>query len=901
MVPDTLSQLLVESDLPEEIRATIRRMVERSDLSPDRALEVGRELVDHFEDGLARGQGARELLEDFGDPVQAGMMIRRWGRGRTPVDPARSRGTFGRWLIDIGTDAKLALRSLRRRPGFAAVAVGILALGIGATTSIFGVVHGILLDPLPYPQSHRLVNVWQTNPDWQDSPVPFLKSMADYFPASWPILEDWDDGLTSLSAVGGYSNGDITVSGGVAVEMVAGHYVTAGVFEALQVAPQLGRFITRADDVAGGPPVAVLSHRLWRRQFAERPDIVGETVTLDGAPVTVIGVMPPGFAFPDNEGLLWLPFEDADRQRDRTSQFIRTVGRLADGAELPQLQAELDVIAAAQAQEIDSEFGARAASRLEEMVGSVQPAIVLLMMTVAVVLLIACVNLANLLLVRGTERRAEFAVRSALGANPATLRRQLMVEGAILGVVGGLVGLGLAAVALDPLRQLIPNSIPRTENIGLSWPVLAVSLIAGVVTALVASVLPTLRLGHNDLAQWMREGARGSGGKERHRLRSVLVVTQVAAAFVLVAGAGVLVRSFAELIDIDPGFRTEQLLIVSIDAPEFRYPEAQDLAGFHRAMRGELEQTPGVRSVGSASNLPFVGGRSARSGDIVTPEEVADVRMLLHIVGGDFFETMGIPLLAGRVLDDRDGPNATRTLVINETGQRQFWPNGSALGQRVRMRRTEYTVVGVVADVSPGSLTEAIQPTVYLSHVQAEGRGRRQSYALRGTSTEVLMAAVRSAVQEVDPMVPIGQVALMEELVARSVEQPRFRTVLVASLAALAAGLALVGIYGVVTYTVLQRTKEIGIRMALGAEAPSILRRVLSGVLLLVAAGLVIGAVVVGLTFTYLDQFLYEVLPYDPTALALAAVAMVLVAVGAGWLPALRASRVDPMTVLRQD
>jgi len=902
-VPDTVADTLARSGLPLELAEKIRTTVEKSGLAPERAAEVALELITHCEDALAAGRTAADVGRVFGDPAMTGSLLRRAIPEARPTRRWLLVGlSAGGWL----SDARLAIRTLARRPAFAALATLTLAAGIGIHTAVFSVAYGVLLRPLPYPGADRIVNVWQTNDAWRDSPVPILRYFAERFPASYPTVQDWDSLNTVFSAVGGYRDERQVLSGVGSAALVPVVEATSGVFRALDVPARQGRWILPEEDRAGAPQVAVVSEAFWRSALGSDPEVLGLELMLEGVPVTIVGVMPQGFGFPASEAAgpegdvaVWRTFTEEQRRAPRSSQGIKVIARLVDGVTLARANEAMETLAGQlEGEDRAGAFGARVVGRLEEVVGHTRPVIALLLAAAAVVLLIACLNLANLLLIRGAERSRDFAVRSALGAQPARLARQLVSEGLVLGIAGGVVGVALAALLLRPLLGALPPDMPRLESVRLDPIVVGVSALAAIVTALFSTVLPVLRLGRRDLSATIQHGVRGTAGRERSRTRALLVIAQVAGAFVLVAGAGVLLRSFTALADQDPGFRTERVISFQIEPPKFGYPD-EAVPGFHQRLTAALAAIPGVRSVGSAENLPYAG-TSVASVNIPTADSVLSTSIEINVVAGRYFETLSIPVHRGRAFEAADREGAPPVMLVNEEFLRQFWPEGEALGRTVELLASDRRVVGIVADVRKGSPADPVPPMIYLPLAQVGAPTRQQRYVVAGAGEVPLLPAIRAAVAGIDPTVPVARVMTMDELTAEVLAQPRFRARLVGLCAGLAALLAMVGIYGVMMYSVLQSRRAIGIQMALGAGRRRIVRGVVRRSLLLASVGLAAGLGISFATFGGLEHFIYGVATLDPLAVVAAGAVIFTVAGAAAFVPAYRASRVDPMAVLRE-
>lgn len=814
-------------------------------------------------------------------------------------------------------DLRYALRSFRRSPGFTAVAVFTLALGLGAATAIFSVVNGVLLRPLPYPDPDavvRISNSWEGTPRAQLSP-------AEYF--------DYRDRSDAFAAFGVYATGqEMNLTGSGSPERLQASYLTAGVFPALGVEPALGRAFTPEEDRPGGDRVVVLSHGLWRRRFGGSPDVVGQRITLDGVSYAVIGVMPADFRLPEDFGAgaateLFVPLRyDRTTVPNRSRHFLLAVGRLKGGMTVERARQSLRAIAAQfvrdypDAYPAEMRFTATVVPLREEVLGAVRPALLVLLGAVGSLLLIACANVAGLLLSRADVRRREFAIRTALGAGRGRLVRQLLVESVILAVLGGAFGLLLAAWGTHALVAAEPGDIPRMENVGLDVRVLGFALAISVATGLAFGLAPALRAGRSDLHGALKEGGgRGpTAGAARQRSQRLLVVGETALTLMLLFGAGVLARSFVNLRRVDPGFHSEHVLTGRVALPRSRYQDPPEVTRFYRQLVDRLAHLPGVSAAGAVSSLPLastlgdlgvhIEGRQVAEGD-VSP------RGYWQVVTPGYFRALGMQMLRGRAIEATDDERAPGVVVINEAMAHLYWPNENPIGRRFELGGGAgpgwVTVVGIVGDVRHGSLDVAPQPQMYLPHAQFRvwGSGAAISgmtIVLRTTGDPVqLAAAVRREVQALDPDLPVSDVRTMEQVVSSSLARPRFMTLLLSLFAGVALTLAAVGLYAVMAYSVSRRRHEIGIRMALGARGGQVAGMVIRQGLTLALAGIAIG-LVGNLAFRrFLKSLLFEVGVADPLTLVGVSALLAGVAFVACYLPARRATRVDPAIALRDE
>jgi predicted permease len=802
-------------------------------------------------------------------------------------------------------DLRYALRGLRRSPAFTAIVILTLGLGIGVNTALFSVVQAVLLRALPYPEPDRLVRAWSAWPERGNRTG--TVSPQD--------LEDWrrrNKAFEQLAAFPALGLSDRVLTGGEQPESLATSLVTEGFFETLGVRPLLGRTLQPQDQEEGRNRVVVLSHRFWQTRLGGDPAVVGTTLRLDGELYAVLGVMPSGFGFPDPAAEMWAPLSlipESGVPRRRDVRWLSVIGRLKPGVTPQQAQAELTSLALALEQEYpDSNEGVRAAtvSTLHaQMVGDVRPGLLGLFAAVGLVLLISCANVANLLLVRSEGRRREIAVRQALGAGRWDLGRQVLTESLVLALLGGAAGLVLAAWGGGAVLALAPGDIPRLHEAQLDPAVLAFTLGVSGLTGVLFGFAPLLRAGSLDLAGALKEeGLATTAGRGARRLRGALVVAQVALVAVLAVGAGLTLRSLARLQRVDPGFDPQGVLCLGVHAPDYKYPESEQIAALYEALRERLASVPGVLSVAAVRPLALgagnFGGERIGLWPAGTPEPTADDMPTadLRFVTPGSFRTLGIPLLQGRDLGPQDRRDAPLAVVANASLARRFWPEGEAVGGRLRIGRGEALVVGVAGDVRQTRLDAEPFPAVYAAHAQATRRG--MTVVVRTAVPPLdLLGALQRAVWEVDPDQPITDIASMQAVVADALGPPRFATQLLGFFAGLALVLAGIGIYGVLSYTVSQRTQEIGIRMALGAGRSEVLRLVVGQGLGLALSGVALGLIAAAGLSRWLASLLFEVRPLDPPTFAGVAVGLLGAAVLASLVPARRATRLDPVAALR--
>jgi predicted permease len=888
--------------LLRRLRALFQRQDMEREMDEEVRLHVEMEANDLARtQGLAEAEARRRALVAFG------------GRDH-PREMARE--VYGvRWIEDLIQDARQALRLMRRAPGFAVVTVLTLALGIGATTAIFSVVDGALLKPLPYPESDNLVSVWSR----------FLpESGFDFpqFPLSPPEYADYRAHTQTMDDVAAYHGYRATViqSDGAALP-TRGVAATPNLFDVLRMHPALGRTPRESEAVAGtgGTGVVVLGHGLWRRAFGGDSTVIGRAIRINGRAVEVIGVMPEGFAYPNAETELWSPLGfDADDQLNRSAHFLVAVGRLAEGAGIDRARAEMDALMVQwQAEYPDVHTGHFLYMQplIDDIVAEARPALLMLLGAVSFVLLIVCTNVVNLLLARSEARQRELAVRRAIGANRLRLVRQFLVEGAVLSLVGGLAGVALAYLAIDLTQTLGADSIPRAGTIAVDARVLLFSTGVALFCTLVFAVAPALALSvaepHTMMGDESRSATSGAG---RLRWRNALVSAQVALAVIVVIGAGLTLRSFGELTAVDPGFDADRVLIAGLSLPSGDYTESGDVIRAYESLVDRLAHLPGARSAAAVSTLPLGGdasnidfridgmpppapGEPATSGDMI----VADP---------GYATTMGIDVVEGRFFEPEDRLSGMPVAVVNQRLARMFWPGASAVGKRIRIAQDGespwLTIVGVIDDVQFRSLSEDVRPAWYLPLAQMPlslGQPARSFTVAIRTAGEptALASSLRDAVRAIDPTLPVIRMRPLDHVVAESVATPRFTMAVLGLFAALSLVLGAIGIYGVLSHAVARRTREFGIRMALGAGRRQITTIVLGPAMRIVLVGLAIGLVSALLATRLMQGLLFGVSATDPVTYAAVAAVVCIVGIAACMLPLWRALTADPVRALRSE
>jgi putative ABC transport system permease protein len=808
------------------------------------------------------------------------------------------------WMQDLRYGARMLLRS----PGFAAVAILTLALGIGANTAIFSVIEAVLLRPLAYQNPDRLVLI---NHDY-----PKLNLKASVSAPGYAHYRDHAGSFSSVAALTGW-NANLTGAG--EPERIQANTVTANFFATLGVQPARGRLFQADEDQPGRNHVVVLSDGLWHRRFGGDPSLLNQTITLNGEAYTILGIMPPGFEFGRELGRqvdLWAPIAFTPDQldpRNLTNEYLVVLARLKPGVSLMQARAEMDTIATNLRRQYmpgmdRSAWGLTLQPLRELVIGDIGPALMILGAAVAFVLLIACANVANLLLARAAVREKEVATRTALGASRGRVVRQLLTESMLLSVLGGGVGWALAFWGVRLLSTLEDLGIPRAYEIRLDGIVLAFTLGISLLTGILFGLVPALQSSRCDLHEALKEGGRTGTGGIRHRMRDLLVVAETALALVLLIGSGLLIKSFVRVQQVSPGFHPDHVLAMQVSLPAFKYKEAGQIDTFYRQALESIRRLPGVQSAGATSILPMSGQNSSGSfrieGRAVQTGEVIPHGDRWSVTEG-YFQAMQIPLVRGRTFTAQDTAEAPGVAIIDETMARKYWPREDPLGQRITFEGTAdkprwREIVGIVGHVKHKGLEGESRVQYYLPHRQRPLGA--MALVVRGASDPASMATpVRKALRELDADLPVFRVTTMDQLVADSSAQRRFSTLLIALFSALALVLAVVGLYGIMTYAVVQRSHEIGVRMALGAQQSNVLAMIVRQGMTLTAAGLVIGlGSAWGLT-RLMSNLLFEVTATDPWVFAVLSMVLAGVALLALIIPARRAARVDPLIALRYE
>ncbi len=805
-------------------------------------------------------------------------------------------------------DLRYAVRTLRKSPGFTLVAVLTLALGIGANTAIFSVVNAVLLRPLPYSDADALVLVWNR----------YSGLGLDQASSSPPDYFDRRQQNRVFSEMGAFWQTSATLTGGGGAERLNAARATASFFSVLGVPPLLGRTFLPEEDQPGGGKVAVLSHGFWQRRFGGDRGVVGSRVVLDGNPVTVVGVMPERFGAPKKVDL-WMPAAFTPEQMSdaaRGNEWLTTVARLKPGVTQEAAQSDMQRVALGLKERFpehrdyltQSGWGAKVVGMREQGAAPVRSVLLLLLGTVGLVLLIACANVANLLMVRATRRRKEMAIRAALGAGRLRIVRQLLVESLVLAVLGGTLGLLLGYWVVNLLLALYPQGLLGVESLPLDMRVLGYTLGISIVTGAFFGLAPAQGPGTARLSETLRSGGKTSStGSAGQPVRDALVAAEVALTLMLLVAAGLMLRSFSKLLDVDPGFRTSQLVTFRTSLPSDGYPEAAQVVAFYDALGAQLRALPGVQGVGITSKVPLAGGGATRSVQAEgRPVVTGEGEMLAGytVASGDYFRAMKIPLLGGRTFDATDQASAPPVVILDRQLARRLWPTEkSPIGKRIRTGADTpwMTVVGVAGDVRGESLGEAgTNGMLYRPYTQDASRDMTLVVHTPADPARVV-PMVREVARKLNPNLPVFDVAPIQQVVSASVAMPQMRTRMLGLFAALALVLAGVGIYGVVAYSVSQRTQEIGVRMALGAEPGGVLRMVLASAMRVVLIGVVLGFVGALFAARLIRSLLFEVSASDPVTFVSVTLLLVAVALVASLVPALRATRVEPTIALRAD
>ena len=805
------------------------------------------------------------------------------------------------FLQDLRHGARLLLRS----PGFTLVAVAALAIGIGATTAIFSVIHTLLIEPLPYKDADRLAIVWEHN-------LPRDRKNNVVSPGNFIHWREMQRSFLDMAGISG-SVGlsfKVTITGAGEPEEVPMQLVTASFFPVLGVNPVQGRPFTAEEDKPNSR-VAVMSDRLWKRKFSGDTGLLNRTVTIGGHAYTVVGIMPPGFSYLDKTVDVWLPMGFNAQARTPRGRWMNVAARLKPGVTFEQAQQDMTRVHAALTQmfpDFNTGWTARVVPLREELTGKVRPALLILAAAVGFVLLIACANVANLLLSRATSRQRELAVRAALGAGRGRIVRQLLAESLVLAAAGGVGGLLLAWWALNLLRAVVAEKLPiqRLEAVGVDGWMLAFTLGASILSGVLFGIVPALTASGPALNDALRDGGRSGSTARGNRVRAAFVVTEIALALMLLVGAGLLIRSFMHVLNTNPGFESERTITMDVAVPGSRYPEATNRIEFFTRLLDRASALPGVHAAGAISFLPLAGMGAATAYEVVGQppppkgeDHVCDVRVATN----GYFEALRIPLLRGRWFNENDANDVKNRVIINEAMARRHWPGEDPIGKRIKVYwndTREDEIIGVVGDVRQTTLEEAPRATNYWPYARFPYNGMTLTIRTAGDPTSIVRSVV-AIVRDQDPQLAVADIRTMEQVVSDSIAERRLTMTMLTVFAAAALILAAVGIYGLIAYSVTQRTQEIGIRMALGAQRAHVMRMVVGHALLLSAIGIALGAVGAAVLTRLMDRLLFDVRPSDPLTFVAVAGLLAIVAAAASYIPRRRAARVDPIVALRAE
>ncbi|HEX8651043.1 MAG TPA: ABC transporter permease [Pyrinomonadaceae bacterium] len=871
----------------------MRGMLFRGRLDRDLEDEIRSHLEMQAEDNVRRGMTPQEARyaasRQFGGVEQV-KEIYRERRGLPHVETTLQ-------------DMRYSARMLRKSPGFTVVVVLTLALGIGINTAIFSVVNGILLRPLPYKDPKGIVTLWQRN----------TQSGAEREPISPANFVDYRDRNRVFEQVSALRPYGLDYTGSGEPETFHAWLVTAGFFDILGAGALHGRTFLLNEYEPGNEQVVVLGYGLWQSRFGADPGIIGQKLILDGKPHTVIGIMPKEFHYLDKRGIIAPFILSESESKRRGATYLQVIARLRSGITPEQAQADMSAVAAQLAQEYpqtNREMGATVIPLSEQMLGRVRPALLILLGAVAFVLLIACANVANLMLARTSVRRKEFAVRAALGAARARLIKQLLTESLILALLGCVGGILLAGWSVGAILAISPGNLPRAEQVGIDGRILLFALGLSILTAICFGLAPALKFSNPDLQEAIKEGGRVEGTRViRQRMRGFLVIAQFALALILLIGAGLLIRSFARLLQVDPGFKSDKTIALQVHVYD-QYPSPQQQVAFFEQALDKITSLPGVEAAGAASAPPFIGEGSIEiesdftiEGEAVTSPEQAPTAYHTVVTSG-YFHALSIPLIRGRFFDKFDRADGVPVALINETMARKYFPGENPIGKKIVVRRLTEPVareiVGVVGDVRHTGLDSAPRPEIFLHHQQVPFGS--MTFVIRTQNDpQTLIAAVKNEVWAINRNLPFYSVATMDHLVSESLKEKRFSLLLLGSFAAIALVLAGVGIYGVVSFTTSQRTHEIGVRMALGARPGDIARMVIGEGLLFSLMGVAVGLLGALILTRFLKSLLFGVTVTDPMTFAVIPSLLVVVALIASYLPARKATKVDPTIALRYE
>jgi putative ABC transport system permease protein len=895
-------------------QAFVRARLHLPDLAPAREARIVREIASQLEDfyrdaiarGTSEGEADAHAAGQITDWVRMARDVRRadWPHARSRVDrfvdaiEARPAASRGGWLMmaHMVRDVRYAIRQLVRAPAFTTVALLTLALGIGATTAVFSFVDGVLLRPLPYPEPDALVRVHEVLPQIGL----FSVAPANFF--------DWRSQNAVFDRLAAYTTDSETLIGEDGPERIQGMQVSWDLFPTLRTAPAIGTVFRKDDDQPGGNRVVILSHGLWLRRFGGNPGVVGTSVTLSGAPTTIVGVMPADFYFPVRSTEFWRPLAIDPVNATRGGHYLGVVARMKPGVTVEQAQVQMRSLAERLARQYPADSAgesARVVVLQEQVVGAIRPALLMLFAAVGVVVLIVCANVANLLLVRASVREKEMAIRAALGASQQRLLVQVFSESLVLALVGGALGVLLGYLAIAPIKTLSAGSVPRVADVGLDGRVLAFAAVASMLTGVLFGLAPAWQATRTGVSAVLKQGGRSSSTSGSRWVRSGLLVAEVALSIVLLTGATLLLRSFAKVTNVDPGFNPDRVLAFQVSLPAVAYTEDPQRLAFYDALLGGLESQAGVESAGLVQTLPMRGDYRLSFGLPSRPPYPPgqEPSAYYRSISPHYFEALSIPIVRGRAFTPQDSASSQPVAIVDAAFAHGFFAGANPVGQQLRVDNGAgkvATIVGVVGDVRYTGLDVTAGPTMYAPYGQdvfsttwVVVRSKGAPAAVSGTAREVL--------HHLDASLPAFSMNPLTTIVSDSIGQRRFSMLLLGVFALVALFLAAVGLYGVVAYSVSLRTREIGLRMAIGARPGDVLGMVVGGGMKLALAGVVLGSGAAVLLARLVQTMLFDVSPSDPASYALTAVALLVVAAVACYVPARRAMRVDPVVALQTE